>query len=133
MLKNSTDSWSDLKSHYFYNLKTLQTAITIVHNSSIELTRLYSEIIRKSKTSSPETMKQFVHSWIKKIDTDYVELLPDIKEDYKKIISDPTEESLENLGFKIQQKLQKNSISKLDAYHVTLNAFYKTWKEMWPN
>lgn len=133
MLKNSTVSWSDLKSHYFHNLKILQSAITVIHNSSIELTEIYSDIIRKSKNSSPETMKQFMHSWIKKIDVDYIEMMPEIKDDYEKIISDPTEKSIPDFGFKIQQKLQKNSISKLDAYHVTTCAFYETWQEMWPN
>ena len=131
MLVNATDTWDDLKNHYFDNLNELHGAITKVSDSSLELTRIYSEIIKKSKDSSPETIRQFVESWMERIDGDDIEKLSLIKDEYEKIQSEPTPENLKDLGFKIQQKLHKESIAKLDAYDGVMRAFYDTWKDTW--
>lgn len=132
MSQNSIDTWVDLKKHYFDNLNELHDAINKVQNSSLELTRVYSEIIKKSKDSSPETVRKFVHLWMKKIDPDDVELMPLLKEEYNEIQSNPSEANLEYLGSKIQQKLHRESILKLDAYDGIVRAFYDTWDETWP-
>ena len=132
MLVDSTDTWSELKDHYFDNLNTLHDGISNIHDSSIELSRLYREIIKKSKDSSSETVKTFVYSWMKKIDPDNVELMPLLKDEYEKIQSNPTEINFEDLGSKIQQKLHRKSISILDAYDDIMHTFYDTWEANWP-
>lgn len=132
MSQNSIDTWINLNNHYFDNLNDLHGAINKIQNSSIELTKIYSEIIKKSKDSSPETVRTFVHSWMEKIDPDNVELMPLLKEEYAKIQSNPSDANLEYLGSKIQQKLHRESISKLDAYEDIMRTFYDTWNETWP-
>ena len=126
-------SWSDLKSQYFYNLMTLQNSITVAYNSTIEMNRIYSEVIKKAKDSSPEIMKLFTVSWLKKIDMDNMEQFASLKKESVKLLDSPSEENFKDFGLALQQQLQKESISFLDVYHATMNAFYETWKEMWPN
>lgn len=128
-----TVSWSDLKSQYFYNLMTLQNSITVAHNSTIEMNRIYSEVIKKAKDSSPETMKLFIVSWLKKIDVDNMEQFTSLKKESVKLLDAPSEENFKDFGLALQQQLQKEYISFLDVYSATMNAFYDTWKEMWPN
>ena len=44
-----SSSWSDLKSEYYHNLKTLQTARSEAHNSTVEMNRIYLEVIKKAR------------------------------------------------------------------------------------
>lgn len=132
MLQNSFDTWIELKKSYSDNLNDLHDAIDKVQSSSLELTKLYYEIIKKSRDSSPETVRKFVHLWMKKIDPDNIERMPLLKEEYNDIQSNPSEANLEYLASKIQQKLHRESISKLDVYDEIMRNFYDTWNETWP-
>jgi len=127
-----SSSWSDLKSEYYYNLKTLQTAITAAHTSMIGMTRIYSEVIKKSKDTSTETLQKFVELWFDKTDNDDLKI-SEIQEEYKKLMNNPTEKTFQDMGLKLQDILSQKSIRELEACQKIMANFYKTWKEMWPN
>ncbi|MEX0862438.1 hypothetical protein [Nitrosopumilus sp.] len=111
---------------------TLKSAIEVTQNSILEMNRIYSEVIKKAGKTNPNTMKIFANSWIKKTNMDHMKDFPNMKEEYEKILDYPSEKNLQDFGFNIQQKLYNNAIIKLDTYQISMNAFYDTWEEMWP-
>ena len=124
-------AWPDLKSEYYHNLRNLQTSIQAAHTSAAELNRIYSEVLRKSSDSPPQTMKQFFKLWFKTMDKKFLERLADISNDYENIEKNPTEKNLQELGTKLQ-KLNQKSISELEIYEIIMAEFYKAWRKMWP-
>ncbi|MCV0411352.1 hypothetical protein [Nitrosopumilus sp.] len=130
-VKQST-SWHDLKCRYFHNMMTLKSSITVAQNSILEMNKIYSEVIKKAEKTNPNTMKMFVNSWIKKINMDYMKDFPSMKEEHKKILDEPSKKNLQDFGFNMQQRLYNNTIVRLDTYQNSMNAFYDTWEEMWP-
>jgi hypothetical protein len=62
MQTTSSLSWDDLKSQYYHNLETLYNSINAAHNSSLELYRIYSQVMKKSENTSPEILKKFTES-----------------------------------------------------------------------
>jgi hypothetical protein len=133
MQVTQTPSWDDLKCEYFHNLKTLKTSIDVAQNSLVEMNRIYLDVIKKSRKTGKNTLKTFTSSWIKKIDVDHMSEFPDIKEEHEKIFENPSEKNLADFGYSVQQKLYNDSIARLSAYRASMNAFYDTWKEMWPD
>ena len=131
MQRTPSVTWDGLKSEYYYNLKTLQTAIDVVYNSAFELNRIYSDVMKKARDSPQDTMKAFADSWLKKIDIDNIEFFLPIKEDYKKLLVNTSHKDYQDFGAALQQKLHKNSIASLEAYHLSMQTFYDTWIEMW--
>ena len=132
MQPKSSSSWLDLKNEYYYNLKLLQTAIETTYNSTKEMSRIYSEVMSKSRDSSPETMKKFFDSWSKKSES-ILDRIPEIREEYKELSDELTEKNLHDFSIKFQKKINENAISELEAYRRTMKSFYETWKDMWPN
>ncbi|MCV0366100.1 MAG: hypothetical protein K5798_02400 [Nitrosopumilus sp.] len=125
-------SWHDLKCRYFHNMMTLKSSITVAQNSILEMNKIYSEVIKKAGKTNPNTMKMFVNSWIKKINMDYMKEFPSMKEEHKKILDEPSKKNLQDFGFNMQQRLYNNAIVRLDTYQNSMNAFYDTWEEIWP-
>ena len=47
MQKNNDVPWDELKNQYYHHLRTLQDALAVVNNSTFELNRIYTEVIKK--------------------------------------------------------------------------------------
>lgn len=131
MQQNS--SWSDLKSEYYHNLRMLETSIQAAHNATLEMNRIYLEVIKKSRGSTPEVMKKFSDAWIDSIPKTTLEHIPDLNNNYEKIKSNPSSENFEKFGSNLQKNLKNKSISEMESYCQVMASFYNSWKGMWPN
>lgn len=128
-----SSTWSDLRSEYYHNLKTLQTSIIAAQNSTVEMNKIFSETIKKSKNSSPETMQKFFNLWFEKSAVNNLETLPEVNKSYKRLKENPTEKNFQDFGFKFQNELHQKSIAELESYQRLMVSFYHAWKEMWPH
>ena len=133
MEKLSGISWDELKSQYYYHLRTLQNALDIVNNSTFELNRIYSEVIKKSRDTSPDLMEKFAKSWLRQINVKSINPILPIKGDYNKLLDKPTYKNYQDFGAKLQKSMQKNSIYSFEAYQKSMQSFYDTWMKMWSN
>ena len=126
-------SWSDLKSEYYHNLRMLESSIQAAYNATLEMNRIYLEVIKKSRDSTPEVMKKFSDTWINAIPKASLDHMSSLSNDYEKIKSSPTAENLENFGITLQNNVKQKSISEMQSYCQIMASFYDSWKEMWPN
>ena len=133
MQKNNDVPWDELKNQYYHHLRTLQDALAVVNNSTFELNRIYAEVIKKSRDTSPDMMKEFADSWIKQINTKSIDPALPIKDDCKKLLDKPTHENYQDFGAKLQKMMQKNTSYQFEAYQKAMQSFYDTWMKMWSN
>ena len=132
MQKISEMSWDEAKKYYKHNLNTLKTSIDVAQNATEEMNKIYSQVIKKANTTSYNKLQKFADLWAQKIDLDNMEDSLLIKNDYKKLIDEPSPRDFREFGQSLQQRVYRRSISNLDAYKDTMESFYDTWKTMWP-
>ena len=126
-------TWSDLKSEYYHNLKMLDLSIQAAYNAMHEINRIYLDVIKKSRDSTPDVMKNFSSIWTNTIPKTSLEHLSPLNNDYEKIKSNPTTENFENFGVNLQKHIKQKSISEMESYSQIMASFYDSWKNMWPN
>ncbi|QDI89229.1 hypothetical protein Nisw_06675 [Candidatus Nitrosopumilus sp. SW] len=126
-------TWSDLKSEYYHNLRMLDASIQAANNATLEMNRIYLDVIKKSRNSTPEIMKKFSDTWIDSIPKTSLENMPSLKNNYEKIKSNPTLENFETFGAELQKNIKQKSISEMASYCQIMTSFYDSWKDMWPN
>ena len=134
-MQTTKSNWDELKNQYYHNLQTLHTSIDVAHNSSIELYRLYNEVMKKSKNTDPNTLKKFVDLWLKKLNIDSVNASPDLKKTYQNLIekSNPNIEDLNEFERTLHREFKERALVLLSAYNLAMEGFYDTWMEMWSN
>ena len=133
MQTTSKLTWDDLKSQYYHNLETLHESINTAHNSSLELYRIYSQVMKKSENTSPETLKKFTESWLKKMDVENNNSFSSIEKIYKPLLENtsPKVTDLNTLEQALQSEFKDKSLFTLSAYYLALKGFYDTWMQMW--
>lgn len=132
-MQKGTITWDELKNQYYHNLQSLQTSMDVTHSSSIELYRIYTEVMNKAKNTSPETIKRFTDSWLKKLKEEGVTSVPGLKEQYNNLVKNPnpTEDDLNEFERQLQNILKDRALVLLASYHLVMQGFYDTWMEMW--
>lgn len=133
MQTTSKLTWDDLKSQYYHYLETLHESINTAHNSSLELYRIYSQVMKKSENISPETLKKFTESWLKKMDVENNSSFSPIEKIYKPLLENtsPKVTDLNTLEQALQSEFKDKSLFTLSAYYLALKGFYDTWMQMW--
>lgn len=133
MQTTSKLTWDDLKSQYYHNLETLHESINTAHNSSLELYRIYSQVMKKSENTSPENLKKFTESWLKKMDVENNNSFSSIEKIYKPLLENtsPKVTDLNTLEQALQSEFKDKSLFTLSAYYLALKGFYDTWMQMW--
>ncbi len=133
MQTTSKLTWDDLKSQYYHNLETLHESINTAHNSSLELYRIYSQVMKKSENTSPENLKKFTESWLKKMDVENNNSFSSIEKIYKPLLENPSPKvtDLNTLEQALQSEFKDKSLFTLSAYYLALKGFYDTWMQMW--
>lgn len=133
MQTTSKLTWDDLKSQYYHNLETLHESINTAHNSSLELYRIYSQVMKKSENTSPEALKKFTESWLKKMDVENNNSFSSIEKIYKPLLENtsPKVTDLNTLEQALQSEFKDKSLFTLSAYYLALKGFYDTWMQMW--
>ena len=132
-MQKSNIQWDELKNQYYHQLQTLQNSLDMAQHSSIELYRIYSEVIKKSRNTNPSTLKKFSDSWLKKLDIENFVASSEIKEEYNELLKnpEPTEADLNNFEQVLQKEFKDRSLFLLTAYHLTMQRFFDTWMDMW--
>lgn len=134
-MQTSDITWDELKNQYYHNLQTLQNSMDVAYTSSVELYRIYTEIMKKSRYASPGTMKKFTHLWLEKIDKKILETSPILLEKYNGLLknSNPTEEDINEFERLLQDQFKDRAYALLASHHIVMQGFYDTWLEMWAN
>lgn len=125
--------WDELKSQYYHNLKNLENSIDAANKSSIELFRIYSQVMKKSNNTSDEVLKNFKDSWLRKIEEKNSRFSSIIRHEFDKFQtnSNPSEKDFNDFESALQQKLLHQSLGLLTDYQLTRQAFYDTWLKFW--
>lgn len=133
MQTTSNLRWDDLKSQYYHNLETLHNSINTAHNSSLELYRIYTQVMNKSENTSPEVLKKFTQSWLNKLDVENTNSFSPIKKIYRPLLENPspTVTDLNTFEQTLQSEFKDKSLFSLSAYYLALKGFYETWMQMW--
>jgi len=135
MQTNPEMSWPELKSKFYHNLKTFENSIKNAHSSSIEMDKIFSQIMDKSRDSPAETMEDFAKSWLKKVNIEKNPSLSSLRDDYEKLMGkkNPSKTDFHEFELSLLQTLHLESIKRLDAHNFVMHAFYETWNEKWPD
>ncbi|MGD8707441.1 MAG: hypothetical protein PVI88_02010 [Nitrosopumilaceae archaeon] len=133
MQTTSDFSWDDLKSQYYHNLETLHNSINAAHNSSLELYRIYSQVMKKSENTSPAVLKKFTESWLNKLDVENTNSFSSIEKIHKPLLDNPspTVTDLNMFEQTLQSEFKDKSLFTLSAYYLAMKGFYDTWMDMW--
>lgn len=129
----SNISWNEIKEAYKKNLDSLKGSATMALNSTVTMNRIYSKVMEKAHDTSDETLNKFAELWYSNIDFENLESSSMLKNDFETLLRDSTQNKFQNFGSSLQQQVYKKSITGLDDYRITMQAFYDTWKNMWPN
>ena len=127
--------WDELKNQYYHHLQTLQNSIDVAHNSSIELYRLFNEVMKKSRNTDTNNLRKFKDLWLKKLDVDNLVMTPGFKEKYQNLLSssNPSVEDLNEFERLLHREFKEGSLVLLSAYHLAMRDFYDSWMELWSN
>ena len=126
-------TWDELKSQYYHNLKNLESSIDAANKSSIELFRIYSQVMKKSNNTPDEVLKNFKDSWLRKIEEKNSRFSSIIRHEFDKFQtnSNPSEKDFNDFESALQQKLLHQSLGLLTDYQLTRQVFYDTWLKFW--
>lgn len=126
-------TWDELKSQYYHNLKNLEHSIDTANRSSIELFRIYSQVMKKSNDSSDHVLKNFKDSWLRQIEEKNSRLSSIIRHEFDKFLTNPnpSEKDFNDFESALQQKLLHQSLGLLTDYQLTTQTFYDTWLKFW--
>lgn len=126
-------TWDELKSQYYHNLKNLENSIGAANKSSIELFRIYSQVMKKANHSSDDVLKTFKNTWLKQIEEKNSRFSSVIRHEFDKFLtnSNPSEKDFNDFESALQQKLLHQSLGLLTDYQLTRQAFYDTWLKFW--
>lgn len=130
---NTDSSWNSIQKTYAQNLESLKTSINLAEDSTVKMNEIYSQVIRKSDNTSPQTLKKFADLWTKNIDFESLESSSELEKRFGNLLYDFSQKDFQDFGLSLQQQVYEQSITGLDAYRVAMEAFYRTWKKMWPN
>ena len=126
-------SWHEIKQDYKQNLQSLQKSVNETQNSTLSMNRIYSKVMKKAHNTSPQTLKKFAELWSKNMDFENLESSSLLKNDFQNLIYGSTQKDFENFGLSLQQQVYRKSITGLDDYRITMEAFFNTWDKIWPN
>ena len=133
IMQTANISWDELKSQYYHNLQNLQNSMDAAHNSSIELYRIYSDVMKKSRNTNPAILKKFSESWLKKLDFENLVVSSELKDQYNRLLknSSPSEADLNDFEQTLQKEFKDRSLILLASYHLAMQGFFDTWMDMW--
>ena len=126
-------SWNEIEETYKKNLDSLKDSANMALNSTVSMNRIYSQVMKKAHDTSDKTLNKFAELWYNSIDFENLESSSMLKNDFDTLLRDSTQNEFENFGSSLQQQVYKKSITGLDDYRITMQAFYDTWKNMWPS
>ena len=125
-------SWPEIEETYKKNLESLKDSANVALNSTISMNRIYSQIMKKAHNTSDKTLGKFAELWYENIDFENLESSSVLENDFETLLHDSTQKKFQNFGLSLQQQVYQKSITGLDDYRITMQAFYDTWKNMWP-
>lgn len=131
----SSITWDELKSQYYHNLRNFQDSIEVANNSTVELFRIYSQVMKKSNNSSPEVLQNFKNSWVKQIKAKNSNYSSVVRHDINKFLKAPNPSTSDFNDFQsaLQQKMLQKSFGLMADYQLAMKTFYDTWLKFWSN
>ena len=134
-MQSNNITWDELKNQFYHNLQNLKTSNEVAQNSSLELYRIYKEVMNKSKNTDPQTLKKFTDSWLKKLKVEEQFINPNLIKNYRGLMeaSNISEQDLDKFEQVLQKEYKEEGLILISAYFLAMKAFYDTWMEMWSN
>lgn len=125
-------NWDELKEKYNQNLEMLKNAKELAQQSALDLHEIYSQVMEKSKNTSPEDMKKFTDLWRQKMNTESNKSISKVNEKYGGFLTNSqSEREINNLEQELLIELKDESLVLLSAYYIVMKGFYESWIEMW--
>jgi len=125
--------WDELKKQYKRNLKSLQTSINSAYDATVEMNRIYSQVVEKSKNSTKKEIKTFLNLWSENLWKRDISNAYAFQDEFEKLLENPSNQKMQDFGVFLQKKVYSDSIRTIDNYRLIMDTFYLAWEKIWPN